>query len=677
MKKQLTIVSLVTVLFTLIFAIPLFNQYSISLVNNYYGASKDNTQWGHVTVERDYAALDPLLVHTVMEEEAIKNNLVIYQLVQNYNDSGTAELGLYVTKNETVLSEYILLAKGKLDNLNEVYSTLSKDKAYQIANIGYSEQVVSINPFVNQQDNGGYLYFKNLQGTLDENVAAWIEGITNRLGAVVCHVQHEMANFDSNEAIAIDLFANKLIKLSLALILVVYVCLTVFQLYKKVAYYKLEGHSNGKIYWLIFEKDYLVISLISLGILILYAWIQFGGALPTLKVFIKLLISQWIQIIVLVQGLSLGLLVIIASIPLVTSSKGKNYLDEILFLGYIGKFIVTLIMVPLILPNINHGKDLMTMLNRHDQIYEQYDHTYRFGTQVASAWVTDMGSENVINLYNDLVKETNLFRFGMGMMNFSIDNISDLELVYMGNWEYLINNQLVKEGDDPGIYRIFLTDNIKDKGDYYLDYFVNKYATYGVTKEVFELIIIKPDYKIFDFEQLLFAKQLYNLPIVYIPIEEEFAGQVYHHMFTYDGTLSQAQTYINQKFMDYGYAPMFRIVNEQSSFQSYYLTMFNNRLIQLIKFMFIVLCYFAITLFMFDCDYELNHKRYQLAYFEGDSVYRLPAYLLQFISPLCLGVIALLLLNKISFNAQLFIILFFLLILESISYLFYLRKCYR
>ena len=263
------------------------------------------------------------------------------------------------------------------------------------------------------------------------------------------------------------------------------------------------------------------------------------------------------------------------------------------------------------------------------------------------------------------------------MMNFSIDNISDLELVYMGNWEYLINNQLVKEGDDPGIYRIFLTDNIKDKGDYYLDYFVNKYATYGITKEVFELIIIKPDYKIFDFEQLLFAKQLYNLPIVYIPIEEEFAGQVYHHMFTYDGTLSQAQTYINQKFMDYGYAPMFRIVNEQSSFQSYYLTMFNNRLIQLIKFMFIVLCYFAITLFMFDCDYELNHKRYQLAYFEGDSVYRLPAYLLQFISPLCLGVIALLLLNKISFNAQLFIILFFLLILESISYLFYLRKCYR
>ena len=76
------------------------------------------------------------------------------------------------------------------------------------------------------------------------------------------------------------------------------------------------------------------------------------------------------------------------------------------------------------------------------------------------------------------------------MMNFSIDNISDLELVYMGNWEYLINNQLVKEGDDPGIYRIFLTDNIKDKGDYYLDYFVNKYATYGITKEVFELIII-------------------------------------------------------------------------------------------------------------------------------------------------------------------------------------------
>ena len=675
MKKQLTIVSIIITLFTVIFAIPLFNEYSIALVSDYNTASADDTVWGHVIVERDYAALDPYFVHQVMEEEAIKNNLIIYQLVQNYDDSGNAEIGLYVTKNETVLAKHILLAKGKLDKLDEVYSTMSVDKAHRIANIMYTDKVVTVNPFVTQQDSGGYLYFKNLNGQMEENVSSWIDGITQRLGPVYVHEQHELANFGYGNVGRVDLFSNKLIKLTLSILLVIYLCLTMFQLYQKVAYYKLDGHSNTTIYWLLFEKDFLMISMLCLLLLLAYSLFEFAGSMNTLKVFVAILLSQWLQLIVAVQCLSYALIIICACIPMIASSKGKNYLDEVLFLGFIGKFVVTLILIPLILPNISNIKQVSTMVKNHDQAYRQYDHMYRFGSQVASAWVTDMGSENVIRLYDDIASHTGMFHFGMGVMKFDDENQSNMELVYMGNWEYLLANNLVSSDDDPSRYRIFLTENIKDKKQYYLDYYLNRYQPYGVSEDMFDIRIIEPGFRVYDYEQLLFAEQLYNLPIVYIPVEKGLEGQVYKHLFYYDGPLSQAQQYINEKFMEYGYAPMFRITNEQTNFQHYYLTILRDRVKQIIKFVFIVFAYLFVSMFMLDCDYELHHKKYRLAYFEGQFVYQLPGYLLRFLSPFLLGLIALMSLNRLHLNSELVGILGVVTCIEVIIYLFYMYRC--
>ena len=676
MKKQSIFVTAILFLMTFFLAIPIFNKYSVLQVDNYFFTFDKGTEWNAISVERSKTNRNPFEIRSIMDEKAVENNIVIYQLKTLTDDLGNFVTTLNVTSNEHELADKIYLAKGTLTNIDKVYSTNSKDKSTRIANI-LIEDVYSVEPFTNQIDTGGMFYCRNLHGNIDENIVNWANDVAQEIDGFSFNLQPNIAQYDYDESIPLELFGDKLIKVACSIIVVLFLCLYTFQLYQNIGIYKLEGHSNLEIYWLLFERYYLVFSLIAVSLITLSGLILFGSAINTLKLYLLIVISQWVQLSLLVQFLSFALVIIIASVPSFSASKGKNYLQEIQFIGYAAKYIIALLLLPIIIPHLDTAQNLLIMMSNHDKALQVYENKYRFGTQVPSGWIRDIGTQNVINLYDDIAKDTGMFQFGIGYINFSLEYNPHPDEIYVANWTYLVNNGYVNQQDDPNRYRLFMTENLRDKEQEYLDYYLNNYGQYGATQDNFDVIYIEPNFPVFDYYQLLFSDNYYTKPIVYIPVEQQFLGQVNGHVFNFDGPLSQAQQYINDKFIEYGYSPMFQIVSEQANVQQFYDNLSSKYIKGLIRFVFVLLCYIFTTVFMFDCDYELNHKKYRIAYFEGQSVYRLPGYVLRFISPLLLALLSCLILNKLALNIALVKVIGSMVIVELVSYLVYLRKCYR
>ena len=676
MKKQSLVVSIIIIFFAFVLAIPIFNQYSVSQIDYYTYLFGKDVDWGVVTVEQSKTLMDPYEIRSIMDEKAVANNIVIFQLKFEPDESGNYITTLNVTSNETQLADRIFLGKGKLAKVDKVYSTNSKDKTTRIAIIMF-DGLYEIKPFTDQIDTGGWFYCRSLAGDVNENLDNWVKDVSDEIPGFTYHLQpNEAASIKFNE-IPFNLFGNKLVKVAVSIILVLYLCLYTFQLYKQISIYKLEGHSNFHIYWLIFQRYFILLTMCSIALIVMGSLILYGGALNTLKLFLISVFSQWAQLLLMVEVLSLSVVIIIASIPTFSGSKGKNYLQEIQFIGYAAKYVVTLLLLPMVLPHLDTVENLIIMMTHHDRAFEMYENKFRFGSQVASNWVTDIGSDNIVNLYNDIANETEMFQFGTGYIGFSLETNRNPEEVYVANWEYLVNNQLIDASDDPKVYRIFMTENIRSEQQRYLDYYISKYGQYGGTYDNFEIIYIEPNFPIYDYYRLLFAEDFYTLPIIYIPVEDQFLGQVNGHTFTFDGDVAQAQQYINHKFIEYGYSPMFQIVSEQANLQMFYNKFFSKYIKGLMRFALVVLCYIFTTVFMFDCDRELNHKKYRIAFYEGQSAYRLPAYLLRFISPLLLGMISLIVLKKLSLDLSSIRVIFCMVIIELISFMFYLKKCYR
>lgn len=670
MKKQIAFSSLIVSILAFLFLIPHFNNevdYNFTYMHNYI----DNGQYvimGQITENIAISDIDYRVFHKDLNESAIKNNLVVVQFLTTKDEDVRKEV-MYLSTNDLYAKDIFMLEEGLVDiNSNQNYSTTSNEKSTKIAGI-YLTRDYELDSILNSHENAGGYTFANIQGDLDENFNNFIQDMDEIYPGIIIHNAKTFTESMSKNAVD-GLFFVKVLCISFLMIIM---AAKMFSMQKLVSLYKIEGYTNIKIYNQLFLKPFAVVN----GILLIIVFICFSVYYQspiTLRLLFQLYLMQFGLLILIELVASLLFYLIINYVPKVTSIKGKNELNKIQLCAYILKVGIVVITIPILTNQFLPAIDFIKMNLRYNQVIKDLENYYSFGSIISSNYHTDRGSDNYISLSYDLAVNNNLFDLSKaGYFDFDNFDPNNVNYFYIADENYL--EQVGLRGETFNKEECYIYNRPNTKFD--LELLEADIVNNDPNPPKINYVDYDISLKSYDIRTLLFKDEIDNIPLVYMPIEKQFQGQLNSSVFYYDNDDVPVQDYIDYIFRMHGYTPGYRI----DSMVSNYSAVFNGYVaLSIQSFMQFLIAMFAlitVVVFLFEVDLDNNRKQYRISYIEGVNVYSFTTYVLKFASASVVGLIIAMVMIPNIMNKQLISCVGFILIVEAFMYLLFMKRCRR
>ena len=417
MKKNVLILSLLMTVISFIFAIPAIDFISEILVLDAISLYdfEDYERIGlNIECTQETQKTDNRIYFSDMDELAKQNNLVIYVITQTSNNENQPEIVIYTSSNEVMLSKWMMLEKGYANGLKnkETYSTYATDKEHKIINF-MMDANLSVKPLEEMDRKGIYMNFINLDGQFKENLQNFFYDFAEIYGKInvvspYTSLKHDFVNYLSR-IITIS-FNNIGLKFSVSLVLIVLLCLKMFSYTRKISIMKMEGFTTGKIYRKLFLNDFLTYSLCFLLLSAGLIGVMYHTNLISMTVIILCFLMQLVQILILMILISLLMVFLIFTTPMISSFKGKNYLSQVQNFAYFVKFVIVLLILPLVVTAFESVQNSFIIRYRHDKVYDLVENRYTFGVQDSSSnYFSDRGTDNYIAVKEELAENGKLF----------------------------------------------------------------------------------------------------------------------------------------------------------------------------------------------------------------------------------------------------------------------------
>ncbi|MCI5774567.1 MAG: hypothetical protein MR210_08400 [Erysipelotrichaceae bacterium] len=680
MKKNIILLSLLMVLTSFIFAIPTIDLISGKLVydaislydfENYerIGLSIESTKEAQQIANKIY--------FSDMDKLAKENNLAIYVISQISNNENQPEVVVYTSSNEAMLSKWMMLEKGYAKGLanKEIYSTYATDKEHRIINFMMNVNL-SVRPLADIERKGIYMNFINLEGDFQANLQQFFNDFAKIYGKINVLSPYTSSKADLHKflnAIITVSFDDIGLKFSVSIVLIVLLGLKIFSYTRKISIMKIEGFTTGKIYQKLFFNDFIKYSLAFLLLAISLIDIIYHANLISMIVIAGCFLIQLLQMLIFMMIISLLMYLLIFYTPIMSSFKGRNYLSQVQNFAYFVKFVIVLLILPLVTTTFESVQNLFIIRYRHDKVYELLENRYAFGVQdSSSAYFADIGTDNYIAVKEKLAENGQLFEQSRAILmdwNAEIFDPENGEPYYDVDKYFLINHDM---DDDCNLNEIciFFPKN--------QDYDIEKWksAARAMVRDTYNINILEYDQPLeaYAINDLLYRDFISELPILYLPEEKGYEGQLNSSMLIFDGNLNEAQAYVDKVFIDHGYLPYFKIESLQDGYQSYYQLYNTLYLKNSLQFSIMIIAYVLANRLLIEVDIDNNRMLYELSGYEGVSPYRFGIYLLKIVSPSLLALLGCIFAKKVLLKASLMIVIIFIIIIELALYLLYNYK---
>lgn len=676
MKKNISLLSLLIFIFSFILTRNPFNYVSAFRITAYTRAYDNN---GHLRTRlnipesEELASIDSYEFHSTMEELAKNNHLVVYGLESDENTS-TITYRMYLSDNDIYINEWLLVDGSAKINLNDnVYSMKSDNKKYKISNILYPSFNLSVSNLKNKTKNSGVYFLFNLEGDIEENVTNFIEGLQKEYGDFPYKGNGSKTYYDYTSDLEYSggLTNDLKLKVAIVLILTLMLCSKIFSMTREISVHKIEGQNAFSIYWDMFLKYLIKYSLIDLLLFFICLFIYFFGGINSFRVFSDLFLLEYVQVFGIEIVISLVIYLVIRFVPIVSSFKGESKMTFVEQIAYITKMGAVFILLPSVLTCFTQTKDLITMVSRHEHVLNILENYYQFGGDLASRYSLDIGQDSYLAVREQFVKETGGFVFSKGYWSETLQtpDADNLKWFYKISWSYIRNNHLLDNDDWVNDAVVFMTPGVT-----YTESEIewNIFTSLGSEKDVhFIYIDYYPD--TFSFNELLKQDKVSSYPLVYTPDLYGYEGQMTGSIFYYEGSLEEATELANKAFRDNGYAPAYTIESMQNNFEQHYEVNAENLIKQVCLFLAILFAIALTNRFLIQSDIDSNSQRYRVAFTEGVQPYGILTYILKIASPAFLALIACVISKRITGLNNIFYNFIFIIIFESILYIYYLH----
>lgn len=675
MKRNISLLSLLIIAFAFILTRHPFNYVSAFRLTMYVRAY-DTT--GHLRTalkipeSEELTSIDSYEFHSTMEEVAKQNHLVVYAVEEDANTS-TVTYRIYLSDNDLYINDWLLVDGSTKINLNDnVYSMESDNKKYKISNILYPSFKLSLYDLRYKTTNGGYYLLINLEGNIEDNITNFISELQSEYGDFSYSGDGTtMYDFTSDLEYSGGLTYDLKLKVAVVLILTLMLCSKIFSMTREISVHKIEGENAFSIYWDMFLKNLLHYSLIYLGIFFIAFFIYFFGGINSFRVFSDLFLLEYIQVFGIEIVISLVIYLVIRFVPIVSSFKGESKMTFVEQIAYITKMGAIFILLPSVLTCFTQTKDLITMVSRHEHVLNILENYYQFGSDLTSRYSLDIGQDSYLAVREQFVEETGGFVFGKGYWSETLQtpDAENLDWFYKISWSYIRNNNLLDNDDWENDAVVFMTPGVTyTEGE--IEW--NIFTSLGSEKNVhFIYIDYYPD--TFSFNELLKQDKVSSYPLVYTPDLYGYEGQMTGSIFYYEGSLEEATELANKAFRDNGYAPAYTIESMQNNFEQHYEINAENLMKQVCLFLAILFAIALTNRFLIQSDIDSNSQRYRVAFTEGVQPYGILTYILKIASPAFLALIACVISKRITGLNNIFYNFIFIIIFESILYIYYLH----
>ncbi len=635
MRKKIHIVVFLLSIFITIVATLIFDSVATSISFNsldYWTSEKRVESYTITSVVND---VDPVVFHERLNEIAKNNHLIVLKMDFGTTNEGLSTVSLYASDNDTYLTTYGMLEKGKIDlsDKTHYYTSSAEDRRFKLVGLGGSNDAIT--SIVNDPLNYGFYNFICLDGAMEENIASFNAEMKEN------YPQFEMSlSYAVNQAYVKPFqFINtgaltyyKKMKFAISFALVILLYMSVFFEAKKVSIYKIEGYSDLEIYWNMFLKPYLVDAVVLMAFVLLCGAIFYCGSVISLKYFLIVFASQFAQVHCISIVYSLLVLGIIQLLPIKNGIRGKNHLQQVFVSTLFVKCMVVLVAIPLVVPGIKNMYYMALMASRYNAVNQKLANMYQITTQIDSQYHREIATPKYIAIKDRLINEVELSMCSSGYyMDEHGQVYPDIKMYFLDQVEVckqMMDASLFKEDEIYIFHR---------KGYPFDEQLFQDYADF-CTYQKRNVNVVEYDHPVYldGLIQLLVSDEIdYENPVLYIPVDDQFLGQIHFGLFTFDGSLTEAQNYLDRVFIEGGYGHVFRVGSYAGSYRSLYKVRFLEYMHDTVLWCIVMISYVLLTSMLIDIDAKNHYKKYYISYVEGVN----PAPFMMYAKKICIPTI--------------------------------------
>lgn len=674
MKKNILVLVLSLFLLAGLFTIPIFNNLSVNRMAT-YSRYYDTAGYNKIAIEIDnniyLSKIDREEFHEKLNELANEYQILVYKLKVTTTEEQNI-IRTYLSDNDIFIENALLVKKGIPYIAKETFysTTNSKTQEHEIPLI-FSEVQVEVTSIINDNENYGYYNLINLNKESEGKFDEFIEGLLAEYPELSMIKQENVHKYkDNSDFTYLDSpFEPLLIKFVIVLILALLLCSKIFSLNKCISLLKIEGNSNFKIYLVLFFKPFIMLSLCIYSAFILLIFLCFKDSINTFQCIAQLFSIQCAQLFLTMTLISMVMYLIISSIPIMISYKGKNQLDEVELIAYAVKILICFLLIPITVPSYLSVCGLFTSNIREEHVRGLLNNYYVFSSETFSTYSQDIGSQNYIAVRDDLIWNNGLF--DQSKTYFFNSNFAKEDSFYAVDLSYCFQVNLMNENDQFNEIYIFLK-----KGEIYNRELLLKKVSSSV-RESIPINFVEYDFDLqsYSINDLLFHDEIEDIPLIYYPEEKGLEGQLNYKMIYYNGSLENAQSYVDNVFIMHGYSPQFYLSSLEADY-AYSLDISNSNYFKsVINFFFLLAAYCLANKFFIEVDVDSNKKRYFIARTEGGVPYNLYLYLIKFASASVIAFAACLLSKRIYMDENSLILFLAFILIELFEYKVFQRKC--
>ena len=551
--------------------------------------------------------------------EILENNsLNAYEIY--LENVATSDVKIFAYSNAADYINSIPLANNKkmLLNENNAYGSLSPDRDKQIFFFLESSDI-RVLPFDSNDEDFNVLgpfVITNSTGEIltESQIEEFVYEVKSRVEEIRVGVDFSnSSDFDEEHKVENELF-DSLIRWLPTTAFVVLALMTInstmIARVDIVSKKKIEGYSNFEIFYDEYLKYVILYSGIAVILNIIIAIIITPLDFRFVSVLLKNLFFDTAWYVFLTVVLGMLLLYEIGLMPVNEAVKGKNYVVPIKQGLHLVRLVLLIFGLSIVVTYSTEAMSTLVHLSRREESFakcEDVFQLYSFKRLYSSHYFEMLESSEMKDAYLHFASNNNAFlsRYSHG---FADDGIPSY---YMVDEFYLLMNGLVDE--KPNNQKMFINSN------YDVDAW--KFNELAEMYEITEDDVIYYDWSIpaysgtnLQFEHPLFVgSEILIYDGAFDTIQYDLASL----MFTFDGSLEEAQEYVDKVLIDYGLMPYFRVSSASDNFLIEEKATINEIIPKVIVTLILIFGYMILSVQILELDSKENMRKYFLEYLEG------------------------------------------------------------
>lgn len=614
--KKLSCLFIVLGCFSIIFSIQAYNTKILSQFNSIV-IKEETTKLSILSpIDNEEQFLDDL--KRIADEEEIT-------LVQPYiNTDEEYDLLLYIYGNDEEYKDNLLLCQGEIKDFRdfEIYSSDAEELDQRIFNLGASSSF-ALRPMKIDGTmivDGSYRLVKEGNALSEEEKTNVYQKLSSFYPQLEIKIEDEEYHTvsSSNEYNNSRFKKNQVMLGLLDFLFVLIFSAELFKQFKSILRYKIEGYCSLELFWHFALKPILGSAL--LGSVFCFIGMRILAPFSYQKVayFYQWTYKSYLSNLLLIVFLSVIYFIYISFVPLNTSMKGKSPLNITVYILKIMKIGLLGILI-LILPHgIKQTEAFLHSLIRDKAYTNTLKNVYQLnGFNSQSNFFQDGLADYSNPVYLHLVNENQAFRFENEVNPLYEDYYDKNEYCYQVDENYLRQNGLIDENTDLDKPIILFRKN-NEKRIKQADGAINNLLS---EKEREQAEIKEIDRQLTSWSNLYFYDDaIVKGVLVYKGNEELKYNQYYHLKFYYEGSLEEAQQYVDELFEKNGYDKSYEVISLLDEYEAFKEIEYRTKWQEVMETIIAYLSYFILFLRLTKLD-SINHqKRYFIEKIEGYTI---------------------------------------------------------